>query len=263
MPPPNALPRLVKQLPEGFTDSQLYDLFRPFGPLANVRINGASVSLSASGGVGGDSGVISFWNEDDAIRAEEAMHCAEVEGRNIAVQIYQPPRQQQQHQHPQHVFGMGGGVGGFNVAAMPFVPSAVPGFYHPSQHPPGTFSPYSNSPPRQAPYSPSPVRSPVPVSGMNLPLSIPSSPAMGYLGHGHGAVHGLQHGPGQQVQAAPPGMPSHSGLIDPCNLFVKVSSVLFSCKEGTDGEPRTFRQRLTRMGFLRISQRCVCFLMMR
>lgn len=34
------------------------------------------------------------------------------------------------------------------------------------------------------------------------------------------------HGPGQQVQLAPPmglGSNSHSGLIDPCNLFCKVS----------------------------------------
>jgi len=33
------------------------------------------------------------------------------------------------------------------------------------------------------------------------------------------------HGPGQQVQLAPlsgPGSTSHSGLIDPCNLFIKV-----------------------------------------
>ncbi len=33
------------------------------------------------------------------------------------------------------------------------------------------------------------------------------------------------HGPGQQVQYAPmsgPGSTSHSGLIDPCNLFIKV-----------------------------------------
>jgi hypothetical protein len=33
------------------------------------------------------------------------------------------------------------------------------------------------------------------------------------------------HGPGQQVQLAPPSGPgsnSHSGLIDPCNLFCKV-----------------------------------------
>lgn len=41
------------------------------------------------------------------------------------------------------------------------------------------------------------------------------------------------HGPGQQVQLAPltgPGSTSHSGLIDPCNLFCKVcnSSLSFT-----------------------------------
>jgi len=37
------------------------------------------------------------------------------------------------------------------------------------------------------------------------------------------------HGPGQQVQLAPlsgPGSNSHSGLIDPCNLFCKVGLTL-------------------------------------
>lgn len=37
------------------------------------------------------------------------------------------------------------------------------------------------------------------------------------------------HGPGQQVQLAPlsgPGSNSHSGLIDPCNLFCKVILML-------------------------------------
>lgn len=64
LPPPSALPRLVKQLPEGITDSELYDLFRPYGPLANVR---------SEAGFGPDIGVVEFWSEDDARRAEEAM----------------------------------------------------------------------------------------------------------------------------------------------------------------------------------------------
>ncbi|KAG8937854.1 hypothetical protein FRC00_013460 [Tulasnella sp. 408] len=64
LPPPSALPRLVKQLPTGITDSDLYDLFRPFGPLANVR---------SEAGFGPDIGVVEFWSEDDARRAEEAM----------------------------------------------------------------------------------------------------------------------------------------------------------------------------------------------
>ncbi|KXN81675.1 Polyadenylate-binding protein, cytoplasmic and nuclear [Leucoagaricus sp. SymC.cos] len=163
LPPPAAHPRLVKQLPPGCTDSQLYDLFRPFGALASVR---------AHTQFGADTGVVEFWNEEDARQAEEAMHCADVEGQNIAVQIYQPRR-------------ASGTTADFNAAAPTFVP-ASPQF--------GTFSAqYSPSPPRPAPF---PVRSPAP----------------------------FVHGPGQQVQLAPmsgPGSSSHSGLIDPCNLFCK------------------------------------------
>ncbi|KAF8962541.1 hypothetical protein BDZ97DRAFT_1920362 [Flammula alnicola] len=166
LPPPSALPRLVKQLPSGYTDSQLYDLFRPFGALASARVQTQ---------FGPDIGMVEFWNEEDAIQAEEAMHCAEVEGQNIAVQLYQPRR-------------VAPTVPEFNVAAPSFVPSGV--VYPPFQT--------QYSPPRQNPYSP--VRSPV------------QAPAP------------FIHGPGQQVQLAPqngPGSGSHSGLIDPCNLFCK------------------------------------------
>ncbi|KAF9051715.1 hypothetical protein BJ165DRAFT_1524624 [Panaeolus papilionaceus] len=163
LPPPSALPRVVKQLPPGFTDSRLYDLFRPFGALASVR---TQTSLGA------DIAIVEFWNEEDAIQAEEAMHCADVEGQNIAVQIYNSRRTTE-----------------FNIAAPSFIPAGVP-----------TFSPFAAqySPPRANPYSPvrSPVQTPPP----------------------------FVHGPGQQVQLAPisgPGANSHSGLIDPCNLFCK------------------------------------------
>ncbi|KAJ3574945.1 hypothetical protein NP233_g1413 [Leucocoprinus birnbaumii] len=165
LPPPNAHPRLVKHLPPGYTDAQLYDLFRPYGALASVR---------AHTQFGPDTGVIEYWSEDDARQAEEAMHCADVEGQNIAVQIYTPRR-------------ASGTVVDFNAAAPTFVP-ASPQF--------GTFSAqYSPSPPRPAQFPPV-VRSPGP----------------------------FVHGPGQQVQLAPmsgPGSSSHSGLIDPCNLFCK------------------------------------------
>ncbi|KDR80240.1 hypothetical protein GALMADRAFT_223130 [Galerina marginata CBS 339.88] len=163
LPPPSALPRLVKQLPPGFTDSQLYDIFRPFGALASARTQTQ---------FGPDVGMIEFWNEQDAIQAEEAMHCAEVEGQNIAVQVY----------HPRHT------TAEFNIAAPAFVPTGLSYSPYPTQY----------SPPRGNPYSP--VRSPVQ----------PPSPFI--------------HGPGQQVQVAPPNGPgsnSHSGLIDPCNLFCK------------------------------------------
>ncbi|KAF8893169.1 hypothetical protein CPB84DRAFT_1682918 [Gymnopilus junonius] len=166
LPPPSAFPRLVKQLPSGFTDSQLYDIFRPFGALASSRTQTQ---------FGPDVGIVEFWNEEDAFRAEEAMHCAEIEGQNISVQLYQPRRAPNPSE--------------FNVAAPAFVPSGL-------GYPP--YSPQPYSPPHGSPYSP--VRSPVQ----------PQSPFI--------------HGPGQQVQLAPPSGPgsnSHSGLIDPCNLFCK------------------------------------------
>ncbi|KAL0959659.1 hypothetical protein HGRIS_011360 [Hohenbuehelia grisea] len=160
LPPPSAVPRLVKHLPVGFTDSQLYDLFRPFGALAAVRTNA---------GFGPDTGMIEFWNEEEARQAEEAMHCADVEGQNIAVQAYQARR-------------ASGTTSEFNVSAPTFVPSG-------SMY---TYPTYS--PPRQYPPARQPVHTP------------------------------FMHGPGQQVQLAPvsgPGSNSHSGLIDPCNLFCK------------------------------------------
>ncbi|THH14406.1 hypothetical protein EW146_g5924 [Bondarzewia mesenterica] len=169
LPPPNAIPRLVKHLPLDFTDVQLYDLFRPYGALASVRTQAP---------FGKDNGVVEFWREEDARHAEEALQYVEVEGQNIAVQMFQPRR-------------VSGNVTEFNATAPPFVPSGAgyPSPY-PSQYVWFSFPQYS--PPRP-PYQ---IRSPVP----------------------------FIHGPGQQVQLAPmhgPGSNSHSGLIDPCNLFCK------------------------------------------
>ena len=103
LPPPSAQPRLVKHLPPGYTDSQLYDLFRPFGALASVR---------TQVGFGKDTGVVEFWRGEDAREAEEAMHCADVEGQNIAVQIYMPKK-------------AGATMSEFNVAAPTFVPQGM------------------------------------------------------------------------------------------------------------------------------------------
>lgn len=158
LPPPSASPRLVKHLPPHITDSELYDLFRPFGSLASVRVHTH---------FGPDTGVVEFFDEDEARIAEEAMHCTEVDGMNIAVQVYQPRRV----------------VSSPSVDAPNFVPSAV------MYSPPLQYSP---------PYAIRPqLTGPAP----------------------------FVHGPGQQVQLAPqsgPGSNSHSGLIDPCNLFCKV-----------------------------------------
>ncbi|KAG9313592.1 hypothetical protein JVU11DRAFT_5922 [Chiua virens] len=161
LPPPSALPRLVKHLPVGFSDSQLYDLFRPYGALASVR---------TQTGFGSDTGVVEFWREEDARIAEEAMHCFELDGQNIAVSVYQGRR-------------TSGSATEFSAHAPTFVPSGSV-YPYPAQY----------SPPRGHPFA-SPPRGPV-----------------------------FVHGPGQQVQPAPlsgPGSNSHSGLIDPCNLFCK------------------------------------------
>ena len=109
LPPPSAAPRLVKHLPPNYTDHQLFDLFRPFGALASAR---------AQTGFGQDTGLVEFWREEDARRGEEALHCAEIEGQNIAVQLYNR---------------RGSGVlSEFSPRAPPFVPS---GSAYPSPYP--------------------------------------------------------------------------------------------------------------------------------
>ena len=79
---PSATPRLVKQLPPGFTDAQLYEIFRPYSPIRSAHMQVQNQN---------DSGVIEFWNEDNAEVSEEDMHCAEVDGYHIAIQVYHSP----------------------------------------------------------------------------------------------------------------------------------------------------------------------------
>jgi hypothetical protein len=110
LPPPSASPRLVKHLPLNYTDSQLYDLFRPYGALASAH---------TQAGFGKDTGVVEFWREEDARRAEEALHCTEIEGQNIAVQLYQHRR-------------TSGVLSEFSPSAPPFVPS---GSAYPTPYP--------------------------------------------------------------------------------------------------------------------------------
>jgi polyadenylate-binding protein len=110
LPPPSASPRLVKHLPQSYTDSELYELFRPYGALASAH---------TQAGFGKDTGVVEFWREEDARCAEEALHCADIEGQNIAVQLYQPRR--------------GSGVlSEFSPSAPAFVPS---GSAYPTPYP--------------------------------------------------------------------------------------------------------------------------------
>lgn len=155
--PPQAQPRLVKHLPLGYTDVALFELFRPYGPLASVCVN--------QPGFPEPTAFVEFYSEDDARAAETGLHCTEVMDSTIAVQPYHQPRR------PTSEFGIN-----------PNAASFVPGYQQ---------------------YSP---------------------PHSQYGGYSPSRASPFMHGPGQQVQFAPlhgPGSNSHSGLIDPCNLFCK------------------------------------------
>lgn len=120
--------------------------------------------------------LVEYYFEDDARIAENSLHCAEVGGSSIVVQVYHPRR-----------------APGVNPNATAF----VPGSYQAQQVRCFLHSCLSAFNTQQ--YSPPP----------GYPRQPPS----------------FVHGPGQQVQFAPvhgPGANSHSGLIDPCNLFCKV-----------------------------------------
>ncbi len=107
MPPPSAEPRVVKHLPPNTTDSFLFDLFRPYGPIASVR---------AQGPFGSNSALVEFYTEEDAKCAEEALNYADVGGSNISVQPYQP----------RHT----GSQTDWNASAPPFVPSGGAPYSH-------------------------------------------------------------------------------------------------------------------------------------
>jgi polyadenylate-binding protein len=62
LPTPSARPRYVKYLPLGYTDTRLYNILRPFGPIANARIDAVGV------------GSVQFWHETDAREAEQYLN---------------------------------------------------------------------------------------------------------------------------------------------------------------------------------------------
>ncbi|KZT62448.1 hypothetical protein CALCODRAFT_505513 [Calocera cornea HHB12733] len=198
LPTPTAVARLVKHLPPDLGDVDLFELFRPYGPLVSVRRHTA---------FGRDTGLVEYWREEDAQRGEQAVHCADVGGYTVAVQPYNPRRAGPQRgvdvNAPAFIprsgsqpmgMGMGMGMGGF--PAPPSMPSLSSG----PQTPTSPYSTVYTSP--RAPLGNFEGQSPVGVGGPGV----------------------FAHGPGQQVQLAPlsgPGSTSASGLIDPCNLFIK------------------------------------------
>jgi polyadenylate-binding protein len=77
----------VKQLPSDFTPGRFFDLFRPFGPIYRATLQASPHGAEFSG-----LGLIEFYNEEHAIRAEKEMHCADLAGQTIAVQVYEPKK---------------------------------------------------------------------------------------------------------------------------------------------------------------------------
>jgi polyadenylate-binding protein len=168
-PPPAAAPRLVSSLPPSFSDSKLFDTFRGFGAIATCRMHPD---------LGPDVGIVTFWREEDATRAEEIMHMSEVDDFNISVKVWNPGR------------GMGKGrVLEFNPQAPSFVPSGLshstlPGGIQQQQ---GGYQPslrHAQSPPLQ-PFTLSPMPSPHLPLGSHSPMMMPGAqlPVMASYNH--------------------------------------------------------------------------------
>ncbi|KAG8832796.1 hypothetical protein FRC17_000619 [Serendipita sp. 399] len=210
-PAPSAAPRIVSSLPPNFSDSKLFDTFRGFGAIASCRMHPE---------LGPDIGIVTFWREEDAARAEEIMHMGEVDDYSISVKVFYPSRKQKalefNPQAPAFVPSGGvqhniGGGGGPNA----YVPSSL-------RHASPPLQPFSLSP-MPSPHLPLGNHSPMMLPGQTLPLMY-SPPRLPLPFPRSPTMSPFVHGPGQQVQFAPPSGPgstSASGLVDPCNLFCK------------------------------------------
>lgn len=112
-PKATAKPRLVKQLPHSTEDIDVFNIFRPYGPISNAQ----RILTSPQGLHTGFRGMalVTYYHEEDAQRAQSELHCAEVEGKTISVSIdnvtRKPPTNTLQ-------------APGFSAAAAPFVPGA-------------------------------------------------------------------------------------------------------------------------------------------
>lgn len=143
-PKPTAKPRLIKQLPHGTEESDVFDLFRPYGPLYSAT----RIVTNPAGHHTGFRGmaVVIYYNEEDAQRAQIEMHCAEVEGKSISVTIDNVAKRPSAPQNTN-----------FSASAAPFVPSG------------GSFSSMNAAAPSFQPPRGSPLNSPVGGSAFNIP----------------------------------------------------------------------------------------------
>lgn len=108
-----AKPRLVKQLPPETDDLYVYDLFRPFGPLASVK---CIVTNPITGEFTGFRGMarVDFYNEAHAVAAESALYCQMIGTKSISVALLPSSRNAAPMQQPK-----------FSPKAPTFVPKSV------------------------------------------------------------------------------------------------------------------------------------------
>ncbi|GAA5968955.1 hypothetical protein JCM11641_000790 [Rhodosporidiobolus odoratus] len=95
LPSPNSQPRLVKQLPFTLTPPTLYNLTRPFGPLYSLTLLLAPPPPHAPPGIRPrfrGQAVVKYYSEEDAIKMQEGLHFAEIEGQNVAVSVWDQTR---------------------------------------------------------------------------------------------------------------------------------------------------------------------------
>ncbi|GAA5924842.1 hypothetical protein JCM3775_005484 [Rhodotorula graminis] len=91
-PRPLATPRIIKQLPPSFTASKLFDLARPFGPLYSATLLYSPSPHPGEPPRFKGHALVTFYDEQHAVDAERGLHFLEVEGQNIAVQVFEPER---------------------------------------------------------------------------------------------------------------------------------------------------------------------------
>ncbi|KAG0142530.1 hypothetical protein CROQUDRAFT_50181 [Cronartium quercuum f. sp. fusiforme G11] len=121
-PKPSAKIRLVKFLPPDITPGRLFSLFRPFGPIYRVALN--YIRTQPDIPVFSGTAVIEFYDEGQASLAQIEMHCADVQGHTIAIELYDEKRDRagrattSMHATP--------GSPSRWAQATPFVPSSQP-----------------------------------------------------------------------------------------------------------------------------------------
>ncbi|BGP47659.1 hypothetical protein JCM10450v2_003524 [Rhodotorula kratochvilovae] len=202
-----ATPRIVKQLPSGYTASKLFALARPFGPLHSATL----LFSPSSAGAGGPprfkhQALLTYYDEAHALAAEHGLHFLEVEGQNIAVQVFdarRAPGARRSDASGRSSLG-GAGVGGSPSASRWAAQDAPAQTQTPRKYPgglsagAGEFSPAAASRPMGRDFSSSSAASRWSSDGA---AAAPATPPGGSSPSGGGK--------------------KKAGGIDPCNLFIK------------------------------------------